>query len=482
MSNFDAIVVGAGPNGLAAAVVLARAGWDVHVIEQADTVGGAARSAEVTRPGFVHDLGSAIHPLAAASPLFRRLPLDEYGLSWVQPDLPLAHPLDGGRAVAMHRSLDDTAQALGPDADRYRGLTGPLAERWATLLDEVLQPVLHVPRAPLLLARFGLRALCPTQLLGRGLFGTEKARALLAGLAAHSNLPLSAFGSSAFGLILGMAGHAVGWPFPEGGAGALTQALADYLRDLGGTIETGRRVRNVDALPSARTVVLNLTPRQVLRVARPQLPTRYEKQLEQYRYGAAAFKVDYALSGPIPWTAEACRRAGTVHVGGTLGEIAASEQAVADGRVPERPFVLLAQHSRFDSTRAPDDQHTAWAYCHVPNGSTVDATERIEQQIERFAPGFRDTVLERHIMGPQALEAWNPNLVGGDINGGALDLRQLIARPVLRWTPYRVPARTAHGARLYMASASTPPGGGVHGMAGRHAARTVLADAQDTAW
>ncbi len=479
MPDTDAIVVGAGPNGLAAAVVLARAGWSVHVIEQADTVGGAARSAEVTRPGFVHDLGSSIHPLAAASPLFRQLPLDEYGLSWVQPDLPLAHPLEGGRAAVLHRSLTTTARNLGRDEAAYRWLTAPLVKRWTTLLDEVLQPVLHVPRAPLLLAQFGLRAIGPTTLLGRGLFGTEEARALLAGLAAHSNLPLSAFGSAAFGLVLGVAGHAVGWPFPKGGAGTLTQALADYLRDLGGTIETDCRVHNVDALPDARAVVLNLTPRQVLRVARSRLPDRYERRLERYRYGPAVFKVDYALSDPIPWQAAACRRAGTVHVGGTLNEVAASEQAVAEGRVPERPFVLLAQHSRFDSTRAPDDQHTAWAYCHVPNGSTVDATARIERQIERFAPGFRDTILERHVMGPQALEAWNPNLVGGDINGGALDLDQLIARPVLRWTPYRIPARTAHGAQLYLASASTPPGGGVHGMCGFHAAQAVLADVQE---
>lgn len=477
MSNADAIVVGAGPNGLAAAVVLARAGWSVHVIEQAETVGGAARSAEVTRPGFVHDLGSAIHPLAAASPLFRRLPLEDYGLSWVQPDLPLAHPLDEGGAVALHQSLGTTARALGSDEGRYRWLAASLSRQWAALFEEVLQPVLHLPRAPLLLARFGLRAIWPAQLLGKGLFRTKEARALFAGLAAHSNLPLSAVGSSAFGLVLGVAGHAVGWPFPEGGAGAITQALADYLRDLGGTIETGRRVRDVDALPSARAVLLNLTPRQVLRVARPRLPDRYERQLEQYRYGAAAFKVDYALSDPIPWAAEACGRAGTVHVGGTMKEIAASERAVAQGRVPERPYVLLAQHSRFDATRAPGDQHTAWAYCHVPNGTTGDATAQIERQIERFAPGFRDTILERHVMGPQALEAWNPNLVGGDINGGALDLGQLIARPALRWSPYRIPARTARGAQLYMASASTPPGGGVHGMAGRHAAQTVLADA-----
>jgi len=330
----------------------------------------------------------------------------------------------------------------GADGPAYRRLLAPLVERWATLLDEILQPVLHVPRAPLLLARFGLRALAPATLLGRGLFGTDEARALWAGVAAHANLPLSAPASSAFGLVLNAVGHAVGWPFPKGGAGALTQALADYLRDLGGTIETGAPVDDVAALPGARAVLLNLTPRQVLRVAGHQLPRRYARRLERYRYGAGAFKVDYALSDPIPWRAEACRRAGTVHVGGTLDDVAASEQAVADGRVPDRPYVLLAQHSRFDSTRAPADQHTAWAYCHVPNGSPVDATNRIERQIERFAPGFRDTIRDRHVMGPQALEAWNPNLVGGDINGGALDLQQVVARPVLRWTPYRLPAQT----------------------------------------
>ncbi len=478
MPDYDAVVVGAGPNGLGAAVVLARAGWSVLVREQADTVGGAARSAEVTRPGFVHDLGSAVHPMAKASPLFRALPLADYGLSWIQPDLPLAHPLDGGRAAVMHRSLARTTDALGADGAAYRRLLSPLSERWQTLLDEILQPVLHVPRAPLLLARFGLRALCSATLLARGVFGTEEGRALLAGMAAHANLPLSAPGSSAFGLVLNAVGHAVGWPFPEGGAGAITQALAGYFRDLGGTIETGAPVDDVAALPSARAVLLNLTPRQVLRVARHRLPRRYARRLERYRYGAAAFKVDYALSDPIPWDAAPCRRAGTVHVGGTLDEIAASEQAVADGRVPDRPYVLLAQHSRFDDTRAPDDRHTAWAYCHVPNGASVDATEQIERQIERFAPGFRDTILDRHVMGPQALETWNPNLVGGDINGGALDLQQVVARPVLSWTPYRLPAQTQGGAQLYLSSASTPPGGGVHGMCGAHAARTALADAR----
>ena len=478
MPEYDAVVVGAGPNGLSAAVVLARAGWSVLLVEQGDTVGGAARSAEVTRPGFVHDLGSAIHPLAAASPFFRTLPLEKHGLSWVQPDLPLAHPLGDGRAAAMHRSLDRTAKHLGADGEAYRRLMAPLVNQWRSLMEEVLQPVAHLPSAPLLLARFGLRALCPATLLTRGLFREADARALFAGSAAHAALPLSAPGVSAFGLLLHAAGHTVGWPFPKGGAGALTQALAAYFRDLGGTIETGHPVDSVDALPSARAVLLGLTPRQVLNVTDDHLAPRYARQLGRYRYGPAAFKVDYALSDPIPWAAPACRRAGTVHVGGPLDEIAAAEQAVADGHLAERPFVLVAQHSRFDPSRAPDGQHTAWAYCHVPNGSRADATDHIERQIERFAPGFADTILERHTMGPQALERWNPNLVGGDINGGSLQLRQLLFRPIpsLFGSPYRMPTNTTGAPSLYLCSASTPPGGGVHGMCGAHAARTVLAD------
>lgn len=476
MPDYDAVVVGTGPNGLSAAIVLAQAGWSVLVLEQASSIGGGAQSAEVTRPGFVHDLGSGIHPLAAASPFFRTLPLDNYGLSWVQPELPLVHPLDGGRAAVLSTSLAATAHGLDEDAAAYRRLMVPLVDRWPVLLDEVLQPMLHVPKAPLLLAQFGLRAAWPAQMLGHGIFETEEAKALLAGLAAHSALPLSALGSSALGLVLGAVGHAVGWPFPEGGAGALTQALADYLRDLGGTIETERRVRNVDDLPAARAVLLTFTPRQTLDVARHRLPDPYARRLERYEYGAGVVKVDYALSDPIPWEAEACRRAGTIHLGGSLDEIAASEQAVADGDVPERPFVLLAQHTRFDSTRAPDDRHTAWAYCHVPNGSTVDATAQIERQIERFAPGFRETVLERHVMNPRQLETLNPTLVGGDINGGSLHLTQLLARPVLHWNPYRLPATTAQGAQLYLCSASTPPGAGVHGMCGANAAQAALTE------
>ncbi len=467
----SAVIVGAGPNGLAAAIALAREGVRVRVLEANDTVGGAARSAALTRPGFVHDLGSGIHPMAAASPFFRTLPLERYGLEWVHPDLPLAHPLEGGRAAALHRSLEATAAALGADGAAYHRLMAPLAAQWEALMDEVLQPVLHVPRHPLLMARFGPLALAPASRLAGWVYDGADARALFAGAGAHANLPLTVPGSSAFSLMLGLLGHAVGWPFPRGGAQQIADALAAYLRDLGGEIETGRRVENVDDLPPARAVLFDVTPRQLLRIAGRRLPERYRKKLRRYRFGPGAFKIDYALSEPIPWENEACRRAGTVHVGGTLEEIAASEQAVDEGRVPEQPFVLLAQHSRFDASRAPEGKHTAWTYCHVPNGSEVDMTDRMEAQIERFAPGFRDIVLERFVSSPSTLQAQDANLVGGDITGGAMDLRQLVARPVLSPTPYRMPA-----AGLYLCSASTPPGGAVHGMCGYHAARTALGD------
>ncbi len=470
-AGYDAVIVGAGPNGLAAAVTLARAGRRVLVLEANDTVGGAARSAALTRPGFVHDLGSAVHPMGVASPFFRTLPLERYGLEWVHPHVPMAHPLEGGRAAVLYRSLEETARALGRDGAAYRRPMAPLARRWEALVDEVLQPVLHVPRHPLVLVRFGLPALLPAQTLARLLFRTEAARALFAGNAAHAVLPLSAPVSSAFGLLIGMTGHAVGWPVPRGGAQAIGDALAAYLRDLGGEIRTGRRVASLRELPPARAVVLDVTPRQLVRLAGERLPASYRKKMQRWRYGPGAFKLDYALSEPIPWAAATCRRAGTVHVGGTLEEVAAAEKAVGAGHVPERPFVLLAQPSLFDPTRAPEGRHTAWAYCHVPNGSPVDMTRRIERQIERFAPGFRDCIVERFVSSPATLERQNANLVGGDINGGRMGLRQLLARPVLSAKPYRTPARG-----VYLCSASTAPGGGVHGMCGYHAARTVLRD------
>lgn len=476
-SPLDAVIVGAGPNGLAAAIVLAEAGLRVRVLEANDDIGGAARSAELTRDGFLHDVGSTTHPLAAASPFLRRLPLHEHGLEWVQPDLPLAHPLDGGRAVAHYRSLEETAGGLGPDAGAWTDLFGPLVADWERLETEILRPLLHWPRHPVSLARFGLRALRSAEGLARSRFETTEARALFAGHAAHSLLALDQAASASFGLVLAVLAHRVGWPCPRGGAGRIAAALAGYIRSIGGEIQTNRRVAAVDDLPPARNVLFDLTPRQVLRIAGGALPRRPRRALIRFRYGTAAFKVDWALDGPIPWANRECGRAGTVHVGGTLEEIAAGERTVADGGTPEAPFVLLAQHSLFDPTRAPDGGHTAWAYCHVPNGSAVDMTDRIEAQVERFAPGFRRRIVARAVSPPAELERQNANLVGGDINGGAQDIAQMLARPLLSPRPYRL-TRGARGGSpgFYMCSSSTPPGGGVHGMCGWHAARTVLRD------
>lgn len=471
-STYDAVVVGSGPNGLGAAITLAQAGRSVLVVEAGDVPGGAVRSAETVQPGFVHDLGSGIHPLALASPLFRTLPLERYGLEWVHPEVPLAHPLDGGEAVALHRSVDETAAQLGPDGEAYRRLFGPLAARWEALLDEFLQPVVHVPRHPVLMARFGLLAVRSGRALAERKFSGEKARALFAGSVGHAAIPLESLGSSGFGLVLTLLGHAVGWPFPKGGAQSLTNALVEYLRLLGGEVVTGWRVENVDDLPAAQALLLDVTPRQVLRIAGHRLPEAYRRRLRRYRYGTAAFKVDYALDGPVPWANPLCARAATLHLGGTLAEIAKAEARVAEGQHPAHPFVIAAQHSLFDPSRAPEGQHTLWAYCHVPNGSTVDMTDAIEAQIERFAPGFQQRIVARRTWSPADLEAWNPNIVGGDIFGGSQTIGQVLGRPVLRPRPYRTPARG-----LYLCSASTPPGGGVHGMAGFHAARLALNEA-----
>ncbi len=468
-TSYDVVVVGAGPNGLSAAVELARGGLSVLVREASDEVGGAARTAEVTRPGFRHDLGSAIHPLGVGSPFFSSLPLADHGLEWVHPEIPLAHPLDDGSAVVLTRSVEETARSLGPDGDAYLSLVLPFVEAWDVFADHVLDTPLRPPAHPVLMGRFGLRALRPTTKLANSTFRTPEARALLAGNAAHSALPLDQSPSAAIALVLMVAGHAVGWPAPRGGAGAITGALATYLRALGGVIETGARVRSIDELPDARAVLLDLTPRQVAAIARARLPAGYRSRMEAWRYGPGAFKMDWALDAPIPWTAEACRRAGTVHLGGTLEQIAEAEAAPWAGRVHERPFVLLAQPTVFDPTRAPQDKHVAWAYCHVPNGWDGDATDAIERQVERFAPGFRSHVLERRAQGPRELEAWNSNLVGGDINGGALTLTQTLGRPQWSLSPWVTPVEG-----LYLCSSSTPPGGGVHGMCGYHAARAAL--------
>ena len=465
---YDAIVVGSGPNGLAAAITVARAGRSVLVVEAGDTVGGGARSAELTLPGFVHDVCSAIYPLGIGSPFFATLPLEEHGLEWTHPPAPLAHPFDDGTAAVLDRSVDVTAYGLDRDTAAYYNLMAPLVADWDKLAVELLGP-LRPPRHPLALARFGMSAIRSAYGLAKGRFEGERARGLFGGLGAHSMLPLERRLTAAFGLVLGMAGHAVGWPLVRGGSHKVSEALVSYLRSLGGEIVTGTRVDSVDELPSARAVLCDVTPRQMLRIAGHRLPARYRRKLEGYRYGVGAFKVDWALDGPIPWETAECARAGTVHLGGTLDEIAAAERAVWRGEHPERPFVLLAQQSLFDPTRAPEGKHTAWAYCHVPNGSTFDMADRIEGQIERFAPGFRDLVLERSVMSPAGLEKHNPNYVGGDINGGVQDFRQLFTRPTLRIVPYATPARG-----IYICSASTPPGGGVHGMCGYFAARAAL--------
>ena len=407
--------------------------------------------------------------MAAASPFLRTVPLEAHGLEWIEPPVPLAHPLDGSEAAVLRRSVEETAEGLGPDAKAYTRVFRPLVDDWRQLEGALLGPLVRIPRHPFALARFGLAAMRPATGFARRTFKSEPARALFAGLAAHSILPLENVASASFGLVLGLTGHAVGWPLPRGGSQAIADALASYLRSLGGEIVTGAPVESLDELSTARTVLCDLTPRQFLRVAGNRLGGRYRRALERYRYGPGVFKLDWALSDPIPWAAPECAQAGTVHLGGTLDEIAASERAPARGEASERPFVLLAQPTMFDPSRAPEGRHTAWAYCHVPNGSTVDMTEAIERQIERFAPGFGERVLARTASAPADLERRNANLVGGDIAGGSNDLRQLVARPALRLVPYSTPLDG-----VYLCSASTPPGGGVHGMCGYLAARAAL--------
>ncbi len=468
--SYDAIVVGSGPNGLAAAITLAQAGLAVVVYEAKDTIGGGSRSMELTLPGFVHDVCSAIHPLARGSPFFRTLPLEQYGLEMIQPPAPLAHPLDDGTTVTLERSVEATAARLGSDAEAYRKLMEPIVADWDKIEDLVLGPlrpqfVLH----PFARANFGLKAIRSANGLARSLFETEQTRAIFAGMCAHSMLPLEQPPSAGFGLLLAILGHVVGWPLPHGGSQKIVDALAAYLRFLGGEIITGVEIKSLDVLPPARVILCDVTPRQLLRIAGDCLPGGYQRQLRRYRYGPGVFKIDLALDGPIPWNAEECLRAGTVHIGGTLPEIAASEHAVARGEHPEKPFVLLAQQSLFDPTRAPEGKHTVWAYCHVPSGSTFDMTERIESQIERFAPGFRDRILARSTMTSLEIERYNANYIGGDINGGVQDLWQFYTRPTIRPVPYTTPAKN-----LFICSSSTPPGGGVHGMCGYYAARAAL--------
>jgi phytoene dehydrogenase-like protein len=448
-----AVVIGSGPNGLAAAIELARAGLDVTVHEAAAQIGGGARSAELTLPGFVHDVCSAVHPMAVGSPCFERYPLHAHGLEWIQPEVPLAHPLDDGTAVLLERSLDATCANLGGDGEAWRRLMEPLAAAWPLLRHDLLAPS-GFPRHPLLMARFGWDLFRPARALAESVFRGSRARALFAGVAAHSLLPLEARPSAGVGLILSVAAHTGGWPIPRGGSQSISNALAAYLRSEGGQIVCESRI---DTLPDAPLVMCDVTPRQLLALAGPRFPNRYRQALARYRYGPGVFKLDWALDAPIPWIAPGCRRAGTVHLGGTLEEIAAWEAHHTGA-----PFVLVAQPSLFDPSRAPQGKHTAWAYCHVPNGSTTDCADAIESQIERFAPGFRSHILARHVFSPAALEQYNPNLVGGDIGGGSMHLGQFFLRPN-RWL-YRTPLPN-----VFLCSSSTPPGGAVHGMCGYHA-------------
>lgn len=465
----DAIVIGAGPNGLAAAITLAQAGLTVQLREAAEWVGGACRTAELTLPGFWHDRGAAIMPLAVASPFIRSLPLATFGLEWVESPACLAHPLDHDQTVLFYRSLERTAAGLGDDAEAYRHFMAPLVDDWPLLAPAVLGPLLRVPRHPLALARFAILAMMPAHWLAERLFRTEPARALWAGLAGHSVLPLHRPLASGAGLLLAIAGHHAGWPFPRGGAQRLSDALAAYLTSLGGTILTNHPVTNLEDLPPARAILCDLAPRHLVRLAGHRLPTAYRRRLLQFRHGPGVFKLDWALDGPIPWRSADCRQAATVHLGGGLTEIATGEAAVWRGVHPTHPYVLLTQPSLFDESRAPAGQHVAWAYCHVPAHSTVDMTEAIEQQVERYAPGFRRTIIGRRAHGPQAMELFNQNLIGGDISGGVQDLPQMLARPIFSPWPYATPLP-----ELFLCSSSTPPGGGVHGMSGYQAARLVL--------
>jgi phytoene dehydrogenase-like protein len=467
-ASIDAIVIGSGPNGLAAAIELARAGHSVRVYEAQPTLGGGMRSAELTLPGFVHDMASTVHALALSSPFLKNLPLGEYGLELVHPDAPIGHPLDDGTAVMVERSVDDTASALGGhDARAYRELMAPFVEQADDLMDALLGPLgLRHPRMLASFARYAIRSATG---LARGKFESERARAMFAGVAAHSMVPLEKLATSGYALGLMVAAHAVGWPVARGGSQQLCNAMAAYLRSLGGELVTDTRVESLVDLPRSRVVLCDVTPRQFLSLAGDRVHGLYRWRMSRYRYGPGVFKMDWALNAPVPWRASDCGRAGTLHLGGTMAELAESERAAWNGRVAERPYVLAVQASLFDARRAPAGKHTLWAYCHVPNGSTVDMTKRMEDQIERFAPGFRECIQDRHVTFPADLERSNANLVGGDIAGGAADITQVYTRPIASFHPYATPIKG-----VYLCSSSTPPGVGVHGMCGYYAARAAL--------
>lgn len=466
-TDFDAVVVGSGPNGLAAAISMQQSGLSVLLVEAKEKIGGGLRSAEVTLPGFTHDICSAIHPMAAGSPFFKTLPLANFGLEYINPPISAAHPFDDGTAAALFGTAQQTGIKLGTDCKAYLNLIKPLVKDWAGIAPDLLGP-LHFPKNPFDFARFGLNAL-PSAMQVAKKFKTKEACGLWAGMAAHGIQPLSNWATSAIAIVLLANGHLGGWLLPKGGSYKIADALAACFTSLGGKIETNFEVNSLAQLPSAKVVLFDITPRQLLKIAGHKFSSIYKWQLEKYRYGMGVFKVDWALDGPIPFTAKECLQAGTIHLGNTLEEIAAGEKQTSDGKQAEKPFVLLAQQSLFDASRAPEGKHTAWAYCHVPNGSKADMTEIIEKQVERFAPGFRERILAKHTMNTEQMEEYNPNYIGGDINGGILDIRQLFTRPALRWSPYQTSDKG-----LYICSSSTPPGGGVHGMCGYYAAKRAL--------
>jgi phytoene dehydrogenase-like protein len=469
MTEYDAVIVGSGPNGLAAAITLQQQGLSVLLVEAKETVGGGLRSAELTLPGFTHDICSAIHPMAVGSPFFKTLPLEEHGLEYINPTLCAAHPFDNGEAAVLSGSLVDTIKKLGADGGKYQQMIEPLVANWPSIAQDVLSP-LGIPKNPIAYTSFGLNAIQSAHRVSKR-FSTAKAKGLWAGMAAHSLLPLTNVASAAIGFVLLAAGHLRGWPIPKRGSQQIANALASYFKTLGGKIETNFYVSSLKQLPSSRVVLLDVTPRQLMQIAGYKFSSIYKWQLNRYRYGMGVYKIDWALDDAIPFTAEECKSAGTVHLGNTYEEIENSEQLTWKGKHPEKPFVLVAQQSLFDPSRAPLGKHTAWAYCHVPNGSTQDMTEKIEKQIERFAPGFRERILSKHVLNSNQLEKYNPNYVGGDINGGVIDIGQLFTRPALRSSPYRTSAKG-----IYICSASTPPGGGVHGMCGYNAANRALKD------
>ncbi|MEX2605064.1 MAG: NAD(P)/FAD-dependent oxidoreductase [Gracilimonas sp.] len=467
-TEFDAVVVGSGPNGLSAAVRLSQKGLKVLVLEAKSTVGGGTRTEELTEPGFYHDVCAAVLPTTISSPYLKTLALDRFGLEFIHPEIPFVHPFEDGDAIAIYRSLDKTIDQLGEDGTNYQRLYGSIVKNWDALSEDIFGS-LRIPKHPLKMARFGWYGAFSAKHLSNSLFNMPKTKAMFAGCAAHSIVPLNKAFTSSFGLVLGAAAHTVGWPVAKGGTGSVSKALTTLLKSLGGTIQTNYPVHSLSDIPPAKTILFDLTPHQIVQIVGNQLPLSYKNALRNYKYGPGSFKMDWALSEPVPWSNEQCRKTGTLHLGGSFNEIAASEQAVWDGNHAEKPYVLVSQPSLFDDTRAPNGKHTLWAYCHVPNGSEQDMTEVIETQIERFAPGFRDTIISRKSINAQAYQNYNANYVGGDINGGAQFFRQLFGRPVFKWNPYKIPDNA-----MYICSASTPPGGGVHGMPGYHAAQSAL--------